>query len=219
MQKTNTHALSVHGLALALSCAVLAPAAAQPAQAWTPAGATACDFGAWTQDTKPAIRVHAAPAATAAVVGSLPTAHNDSDAEYYSVNFRVSEARDGWLKISDANDDDSAGDHTRPRPVYRGIGWIRSDDARIGIQSARGYARPNSMSARLLDLGDDWLTDRGTIRNIVACHAPWVLLDYEINRGTGMQILPEAQRTRGRAWFRGLCSNAVTTCDMRSVDD
>ncbi|OZI39969.1 hypothetical protein CEK29_17660 [Bordetella genomosp. 5] len=219
MQKTDKHALSVRGLALVLSCAVLAPAAAQPAGPWTPAGATACDFGAWTQDAKPAIRVHAAPAADAAVVGSLPTTRNDADADYYSVNFQVHEARAGWLRISDANDDDSAGDHTRPRPVYRGTGWIRSDDARIGIQSARGYARPDSASARLLDLGDDWLTDRGTIRHIVACQAPWVLLDYEIDRGTGMQRLPEAQRTRGRAWFRGVCSNAVTTCDMRSVDN
>ncbi|WP_302476951.1 hypothetical protein [Achromobacter aegrifaciens] len=37
------------------------------------------------------------------------------------------------------------------------------------------------------------------------------------NSDTFEPLAPK-DRTRGRAWFRGICSSSETTCDMRSVD-
>lgn len=196
--------------------------AASNASAWTPPGPTACRFSAWTSNDKPEIAVRASASAEAKVVGSLPTTPGDSpdpDIDYYSVTFDVSEAREGWLKIGNASDDKTGGDDSQPRPVYRGEGWIEAADARVGIQSARGYARPDAASERLLDLHDDWLTERATLRGIVACEGEWLLLDYELRNSAKFEPLAPKDRTRGRAWFRGVCASEETTCDMRSVDE
>lgn len=206
--------------ALALSPALVAQTT-PAAPAWSPPGATSCAFSAWTTNDKPAIQVRAAPSATAQVVGSLPTTRGDHPnplADVYSVTFDVIEARDGWLKIRNASDEMSTGDANLPRPVYQGAGWIEAGDAQVGIQSARGYARPDAGSERLLDLRDDWLTERATLRGIAACDGEWLLLDYEMRNSDKWEPLAARDRTRGRAWFRGVCASAETTCDMRSVD-
>ncbi|WP_254241859.1 hypothetical protein [Achromobacter pestifer] len=206
--------------ALALSPAISAQTTSKLA-AWTPPGPTACSFSSWTTDVKPAIQVRAAASAQAAVVGSLPTTRGDGpdpNIDYYSVTFDVTEARDGWLKIRNASDDKTGDEQSKPRPVYRGEGWIEAGDAQVGIQSARGYARPDAGSERLLDLGGDWLTERATLRGIVACEGEWLLLDYEMRNSDKFEPLAPKDRTRGRAWFRGICSSSETTCDMRSVD-
>jgi len=188
---------------------------------WTPPGPTACSVSGWTTNVKPAIAVRAAPSANAQVLGRLPTTRGDDpdpDIDYYSVTFDVTEARDGWLKIKNASDDMTGNDTPRPRPVYRGEGWIEAEDAQVGIQSARGYARPDAGSERLLDLKSDWLTERAALRGIVACDGEWLLLDYEMRQSENWEPLAPKDRTRGRAWFRGVCASAETTCDMRSVD-
>lgn len=205
------------------ACVFATPAQALASQAWTPPGATACQFDGWTNSLKPAIPVRDGPSSDAARVGMLPVTADEEESEYtYSVRFRVTEALNGWLKIDQASDDYNEAEGAPPREVYRGSGWIRSDDARVGIQSGRGYAQPDSKSERLLDLGGDWLTDRGQIQNIVACSGEWLLLDYQLNtRATSdgrLQDIPEKDRGIARAWFRGVCSNEETTCDMRSVD-
>ncbi len=189
--------------------------------AWAPANPTACSFSGWTTNEKPAIQVRASASAEAAVVGSLPTTRGngpDPGIDYYSVTFDVTEARDGWLKIRNASDDKTGDEQSKPRPVYRGEGWIEAADAQVGIQSARGYGRPDAGSERLLDLGGDWLTERATLRGIVACQGEWLLLDYELRNSDTFEPLAPKDRTRGRAWFRGICSSSETTCDMRSVD-
>ncbi|CAB3816928.1 hypothetical protein [Achromobacter animicus] len=191
------------------------------AVAWTPAGPTACRFSGWTTNAKPAIPVRASASASAKQLGALPTTRGDSpdpEVDLYSVTFDVTEARDGWLKIRNASDAMSGSDRSPPRPVYQGEGWIAAGDAQVGIQSARGYARPDAGSERLLDLGSDWLTERATLRGIVACDGGWLLLDYEMRHSATFELLAEKDRTRGRAWFRGVCASSETTCDMRSVD-
>ncbi len=206
--------------ALAVSPAINAQTPSKPA-AWTPPGPTACSFSGWTTNDKPAIQVRAAASAQAAVVGSLPTTRGDGpdpEIDYYSVTFDVTEARDGWLKIKNASDDKTGDEQSKPRPVYRGEGWIEAADAQVGIQSARGYARPDAGSERLLDLGSDWLTERATLRGIAACEGEWLLLDYQMRNSDTFEPLASKDRTRGRAWFRGVCSSSETTCDMRSVD-
>ncbi|MGB3434569.1 hypothetical protein [Achromobacter sp.] len=217
--------MTVRRILLVLATLTLSPAlnaqAASTITAWTPPGPTTCSFSGWTTDEKPAIQVRAAASAQAAVAGSLPTTRGegaDPNIDYYSVTFDVTEARDGWLKIRNASDDKTGDEQSKPRPVYRGEGWIEAGDAQVGIQSARGYARPDAGSERLLDLGDDWLTERATLRGIVACQGDWLLLDYEMRNSKEFEPLAPKDRTRGRAWFRGVCSSSETTCDMRSVD-
>lgn len=201
--------------------AIPAAAASAAATAWTPSGATACYFSGWTTNEKSAIAVRDAPSSQGRVVGSLPTTRGDNadpDIDYYSVTFDVTEAREGWLKIRNASDAMTGGDVSQPRPVFGGAGWIEAADAQVGIQSARGYARPDADSERLLDLRDDWLTERATLRGIVACDGDWLLLDYEMRNSEQWELLPPEDRVRGRAWFRGVCASAETTCDMPSVD-
>lgn len=217
--------MTLRSLALLLAAAALTPALqAQPAghgAAWTPTGPTACRFSGWTTNEKPAIPVRAAASYGARQLGALPTTRGDSpdpEVDLYSVTFDVTEARDGWLRIRNASDAMSGSDRHPPRPVYQGEGWIAAADAQVGIQSARGYARPDADSERLLDLGGDWLTERATLRGIVACDGEWLLLDYEMRNSATFERLAEKDRTRGRAWFRGVCASSETTCDMRSVD-
>lgn len=216
-------------LASALLLCIALPAAA--AEAEIPAGAAACDFGAWAAFSATApIPVRSEPRADAPLLGTLPVAPVSDDAGG-AVEFDVVEARPGtpgpgWLKIDRAIDPempDANGDPLPARPLPAMPGWIPADAAQIAVQSALGYARPDASGAPLLDLGNgDWLTDMGSIRAIRACAGPWLLLDYRILRrrepsGALIELPPEAART-GTAWFRGICANQVTTCDMRSVD-
>ncbi|PQZ48487.1 hypothetical protein CQ052_17440 [Ochrobactrum sp. MYb15] len=201
-----------------------APAQAVSAQAEAPAGATSCAFSAWTNSEKPSIEVRETPSADAKLLGHIPTGSKVGEAEYaYSIGFDVLEAKDGWLKIANASDayNEESDDYV-PREVYKGEGWIKSDEAKVGIQSARGFLKPDPQSDRLLDIGSDWLTEMGRINNILACNEDWVLLDYTVLRkrmaGEELVELASDEQLTGRAWFRGLCSNAETTCDMKSVD-
>ncbi|WP_258128878.1 hypothetical protein [Achromobacter anxifer] len=215
-------------LLTALSLVLLPAAAAVAAgsQAAIPEGPTTCNFGAWTNYlSKPAIEVRDAPSANARIVGKLPTVGAAGEPEYaYSITFDVIAAQNGWLKIANASDDyNEAEDESRaPRKFHKGEGWIRSGDARIGIQSGRGYLKPDPKSKRLLDLGSNWLTEMGTINGILACHQDWVLLDYTVERkrlpDEQLAELAKDERSTGRAWFRGLCSSQETSCDMKSVD-
>mgnify|MGYP000980185764 CR=1 FL=1 len=117
--------------------------------------------------------------------GAAPTKPAAGEPEYsYSVTFDVKQAQDGWLRIANASDAYNEEEYPEraPRKLYKGEGWIRADDARVGIQSARGYAKPDAASQRLVDLGSDWLTEMGKIQGIRACHESWVLLDYLVDR-------------------------------------
>ncbi|WP_238890970.1 hypothetical protein [Achromobacter insuavis] len=212
---------SIAILALFAAPAVMA---ANP-QAEAPAGATSCAFGAWANYEKPSITVRDAPSANAKALGQIPTKPVAGEPEYsYSVTFDVKQAQDGWLKIANASDayNEEEFPDRAPRKVYKGEGWIRADEARIGIQSARGYLKPDAASQRLVDLGSDWLTEMGRIQGIRACHEAWVLLDYLVDRKRSPtdEIVERAkgEQLAGRAWFRGLCDVQETTCDMKSVD-
>lgn len=211
-------------ITLALALSVTSACFAADAQPEIPAAATTCGFGAWTNGDKPSIEVREAPSADAKLLGHIPTGSKAGEAEYaYSIGFDVLEARDGWLKIANASDayNEESDDYV-PREVYNGEGWIQSDEAKVGIQSARGYVKPDLQSERLIDIGSDWLTEMGRINNILACHEDWVLLDYTVLRkrmaDEELIDLASSEQPTGRAWFRGLCSNAETTCDMKSVD-
>lgn len=212
-------------IALALALLAAPPVIAAASRAEAPNGATACAFSAWANYDKPSITVRDTPSANARALGQIPTKPAAGEPEYsYSVTFDVKQAQDGWLKIANASDaynEEEFPDQAR-RTVYQGEGWIRADDARVGIQSARGYLKPDAASPRLVDLGGDWLTEVGKIQGIRACHEDWVLLDYLVDRKRSPQddIVERAkgEQLAGRAWFRGLCEAQETSCDMKSVD-
>lgn len=202
------------GAFLAGAAMAFQPAAALPPRDLPrpPARETRCDLGGWTAPMKDdPIPVHAAPKAEARVVGTLPTA-TPPEIDYV-VEFSIIGSRDGWLKISEANDEKN---QEYARPIYRGVGWIRGSAARLGIQSGRGYARPDIRSERLLDLKDAWLTDKAFIVGVVGCSGEWVLVDYRFYSEPGTRDRQPARPYR--AWFRGVCSVAETSCDMPSVD-
>ena len=181
-----------------------------------PSRETRCELGGWTAPMidKP-IPVRAAPRADARVLGTLPTAAPPATSpdDIYPVDFSIIGARDGWLKISDASD---AMNEAHARPVFGGVGWIEGGTARLGIQSGRGYARPDIHSEKLLDLEGGWLADRGWIVGLAGCSGKWVLVDYRLHSPKGtLERLPMKPY---RAWFRGACGASETTCDMPSVD-
>lgn len=199
---------------LATLAASIQPASALSSGQSSPAptGETQCDLGGWTAplETRP-IEVRAAPGARARVIGTLPTASSSDDD--YAVDFSIIGSSDGWLKIADASD---AKNEDRARPVYGGVGWIRGSAARLGIQSGRGYAQPDIRSEKLLELDGAWLTERATIEAIVGCSGKWVQVEYRLHvTGRKMERIPKKPL---RAWFRGACAIAETTCDMPSVD-
>jgi hypothetical protein len=202
------------GVLLAGAAVALPPAAALPPGALPrpPARDTRCDLGGWTAPMgNDPIPVHAAPKADARVIATLPTA--TPPGIDYVVDFSIIGSRDGWLKIRDASD---AKNQEHARPVYGGVGWIRGSAARFGIQSGRGYARPDVRSERLLDLKDAWLTEKAFIVAVVGCSGEWALVDYRFHSQPGTR---ERQAARPfRAWFQGVCSIAETSCDMPSVD-
>lgn len=207
-----------NSLARILGCALLTLTLAAPVAAQT----TVCDVGAWTNDMAGPIDVYAEPDAGSAVLGQLPIVTAETPADYeYPVQFTIKAANRGWLKIEGANDDYNVSGTVPARKVYGGTGWIKSDRARVGVQSARGYAEPDTSSQRVLDLKDSWLTEVGRIRNILACSGDWLLIDYAIEGQRADQepaAVPQQERLTGQAWFKGICSIQETTCDMTSVD-
>lgn len=202
------------GVLLAAAAVALQPAAARPPGnvPRLPVRETRCDLGGWTASIgNDPIPVHAAPRADARVVGMLPTA--SAPGIEHDVDFSIVASRDGWLKISDASD---AKNEDHARPVYRGTGWIRGSAARLRIQSGRGYARPDLRSERVLDMHGDWLTERAFIVAVVGCSGEWALIDYRFHAVPGVRDRQPAKPYR--AWFRGICAVAGTSCDMPSVD-
>ncbi len=188
-----------------------------------PSGATKCDIYAWTSfsATKP-IPVHAKPDDKSTVLGRLPVARGPG---YASVEFMVIETSPGWLKIEKADDPAMTGDDGKPLPkrkIYKGTGWIRSDQAQIAIQSGLGYSEPRTDSQLIMNQKGRWVSDMARITRIRACSGRWVLVDYKTmfavnERDTFVDLKPADQKI-GRAWFRGICSDQYTTCDMRDVD-
>jgi len=207
------------------SCGMTAPShAAEPVEVEMPPGATQCSFSAWMSFREEApVPVRAGPSGTSAILGYLPIA-DDGDEDPINVEFDVVEARPGWLKIEhqtlESQDDD---DRAAPsRPLFQGAGWIPAGAAQVGVQSALGYARPDPDSPLVIDLGDDWLTEVAYVEAIRACSGAWLLVDYApySERGSSgvLDAPPAGKQSAGTAWFRGVCSNQKTTCDMASVD-
>lgn len=206
---------------IAALAVLLSPAAAQFAGITTerPVGEFACSIEAWTNNAIGRdVEVRQEPNAGSPVVGRLPITAPNAD-QRYSVRFSVTASFPGWLKIKSATDQNNG---ETARPVFSGDGWILADAVRFHIQSARGYEGPASTHPRVLDLGDDWATEMGQIERVLGCDHEWVLIDLVVERkrqaNGGLIELPDSDRPRVRAWFRGVCGIEETTCEVKSVD-
>lgn len=214
---------SIARTAWALGVIISATTGFAAEDAIAPRGETACAFGAWlVADGGADVPVRAVPANDGAVLGTLPAEPRSDPTYEYPIEFDLVATKDGWVKIANASDENNVGSGAPIRPIFRGEGWIPSNRARLGIQSSRGYAGPGTDSRRILDFADRWLTEVATIERILGCDGEWVLLEVAVGPilgPDGQAIPPERRKTEPRrAWFRGVCSNAITTCDMPDVD-
>lgn len=187
-------------IAIAIATAATAAYAGQPERA--------CRIEGWSIDSDPSgLRVRAGPAKTAREVGRLPAFVHDRDGDYGPA-FTIVAARDGWLRIVQANDRWRPSD-LPARPVYAGSGWIHGSRARLGVQSGVGRAAPRRDAPIVVDTGDQWLTDAGTISDITDCAGGFAKLRYH---------LPAKVKARGaragEAWFAPACGDQRTTCDL-----
>lgn len=210
-------------MACALGVIMSATTALAAEDAMVPHRETACAFGAWlVADDGADVPVRDVPADDGAVLGTLPVAPRHDSTYEYPIELDLVATRDGWVKIANASDENNVGSGAPIRPIFRGEGWIPSNRARLGLQSGRGYAGPSTNSRRILDFAGRWLTEVATIERILGCDGEWVLLEVAVGPilgPDGQAIPPEQRKTEPRrAWFRGVCSNAITTCDMPDVD-
>ncbi|MEW8660804.1 MAG: SH3 domain-containing protein [Candidatus Thiodiazotropha sp.] len=203
---------------------LLQPALSQAEEPWLPTSETSCRLEGWSKDTnKEGLKVRASASTEAQVVGSLPAFVMNYDSYNFGIEFQIIGSHNGWIKITGAKDDPSRSN--RPlRPTYSKTGWIPGSSVDFGVQSERGYLRPDIGSPKVLDLKGDWLSSMGDVTLVVACVDEWVLLDYVLKRKRNQTTLAltelslkEQQASRGRAWFRGVCANQETTCDQADV--
>lgn len=206
-------------LAAALGAVAVGSAAAADArrgEVEVPAAQTACTLEGWAVDRDPrGLNVRAAPSAQARVLGTLPPLSVSEDRPDFGVPFRITASRDGWLRIEGARDDPARSGEPA-RPTYAGGGWISGGFVRFKVQSAHGHRAADAGSERLVDLGDDALTDLARLTRVVACSGDWALVEFvpEKRRDPATQALLDAtDRSPRRAWFRGICANQETSCD------
>ena len=182
-----------------------------------------CSINGWTNNDFGAdIQVRSAPVMDAAIIGQLPfTTNNSVDGNrIYSVRFDITGSVNGWLQIDNISDDYNARTTDRLAHTEVKSGWVPADSVRFRIQSARGFESPQQTVAKLIDLKDDRASDMGDIEKVIACEGQWVLIDFRIkyrreDDGRLVALSPDA-RTKHRAWFRGICGNEETACDIPS---
>ena len=180
-----------------------------------------CAAAGRSVDQDPAgLNVRAAPSTRARVLGRLhsvldPEALHHGSSERYGPIFAIREARDGWVRITDAAAEVEGADGT-VRRNYTGSGWVTAAmveptivSMRTGDPGSRGYVSPD-FSAAVAD--PDGLTNIERMRRlrqhprIVACRGAWVQLDYVRSGRLGANgrwvDFPARDRRPARAWFR-----------------
>lgn len=186
---------------------------------------TSCSINGWTNnDFGAEIQVRSAPVMDAAIIGQLPlTANNSANGDrIYSVRFDITGSVNGWLQIDNISDVYNARTTDRLAHTEVKSGWVPADSVRFRIQSARGFESPQPSATKLTDLKDDRASDMGDIEKVIACNGQWVLIDFrtKFHREEDGRLTALSHNTQPmhRAWFRGICGNEETTCDMASAD-
>jgi hypothetical protein len=197
-------------------CLTLAGAPAAAAEPALRTGPTACALAGWSADADPkGLNVRAAPSADSRVVGVLPPpAPLEPGGPDLAVSFEITAGQGGWLRIRNAVDESAAA-----RPVFAGEGWVSGRRVRFGVQSAKGFLRPDPRSAVAVDFGRP-MEDLADVRHVLGCSGEWALIEGRY-RSPERQALAPGERPRAgvfRAWVRGVCGNQITTCDGVSGD-
>ncbi|WP_140909056.1 SH3 domain-containing protein [Cognatiluteimonas lumbrici] len=183
------------------SCA-LALVLALGAQAAEP---TPCTLEAWSTGTTPAERrIHAGPGADTPVITTMP-----APIEFAGFTFRVTltitEARDGWFRVSLAMADNPILD-ALPSIVFKGDGWVSGEYLGLVLNHVHLYAEPSgeaAVVAKLAALDEDgvlWGSDSTVVTRLLDCRGDWVSLEGTL---LGREV---------RGWTTGTCANQVTTC-------
>lgn len=171
----------------------------------------ACRIEGWSIDPDPTgLRVRAGPALTAREIGRLPAFIRNDDGDYGPA-FTIVASHDGWLRIAGANDRWRPS-NLAPRPIFTGNGWIHGSRARVAVQSGIGRAAPRLDAAVVIDSGDQWLTDAGTISAITGCAGSFAKLRYHLPAEVTVKGVRD-----GQAWFSRTCGDQRTTCDLPTV--
>jgi len=202
------------------------PAPAQPATvAAPPAGETACSFGAFVNETDPAgLNVRAGPGTAHEVLGTLPPIRRSTDEVPVAamVEVEVVASRDGWFKIRGAQDNDALVEG-RPRPMFKGTGWVSGRKLTVKSQAQVGRQRPDAKAPAVL-IGHDGVSFDsdafvGSAR-LSGCSGRWALVEYgpiERDVDSTLEVKPAAKAGladgRFRAWVDRLCAIQETSCD------
>jgi hypothetical protein len=212
---------AVTKLVLALLVSLLLPISGQAEEVWKPPSETDCHIEGWSKDRNPkGLKVRDSASFHGPVLGTLPTYVNNYDSYSFGVEFKIVGSHNGWIKITGAKDDPNRSNQPL-RPTYAGTGWVPGESVDFRVQSGTGYVRPDAESTKLIELKRDWLTPMASIERVVACYKEWALLDYSFIRRRNKKTmalekltLKEQQASNGRAWFRGICANQETTCEI-----
>jgi len=168
-----------------------------PAQA-----ADTCSGRAYLTDPDPkGTNVRAEPRADAPIIGRLPPLLKLTDVDTVGVEFEMSDTRNGWLLIRNAERDDPNG---RSR-TFAIAGWVWGGLISMTAGDGRlrsGLSEEAPVLAWLMDRDKGWGPDSFEIKIVHACAG----LFAEVTVAP-----PSGKRMRG--WIGHFCSSQLTTCD------
>lgn len=179
-------------------------------------GIEPCRLSGWAMDDgKKGIAVRAAPSDSAKVLGRLAPMHETAESGQGSeagwrVEFQITGYKAGWFRIARATPPGAPYGDPPPRSypkTYSGTGWIRVSEAG-GAYANTQMPVQHLMQAPHVDAqdfppGEEVATPAGTLaidsalEQLYACSGNWALT---------------RSRDGQRGWWRGICSNQVTTC-------
>lgn len=178
-------------------------------------GIMTCRIRGWAlSDSSRGTAVREKPSDEARILGRLPGPrlswdNEASSSDGWRAEFDITGYKDGWFRIANATPPGAPGDlpPAGAPPTYSGTGWIRVTDA-AGAYSNTRMPVPRLLQyphvdAQDIEPGQDVsspdgsLSIDGTLARFHACSANWALT---------------TSRDGNRGWYRGICSNQVTTC-------
>jgi hypothetical protein len=168
-----------------------AAASASPAQ-----DGARCTVAGFVSADGPA-EVRSGPGRTFPVAG-LITARDPQAELNRPAHFDAVEARDGWFRVENAAPWSASND------AVRGVsGWLDGRAVGFSLQTHLGFAEPDPASA--IRWRSRSMEEPATVAAL-DCRGEWVKL-----------LFRDAGETR-EGWFRGVCGNPDTSCDMPPGD-
>jgi hypothetical protein len=186
-----------------------------------------CELSGWSTNRSPeGLAVRSRPSGRAKILGRIPYDPGQPDEDYrgFSIPFKITGSRNGWLRIRGAADY-----YERPalkrQVIFAGEGWVRGEHVGFRVQSARVRAVPDRAAPILREMrhpdgrDTEWLTSVAVIERVHACRGGWALVSYRGKAVRGDQRLAaDAIVPDGVGWVTNICGAQETTCDMGSHD-